>query len=393
MIVFFLFAGLLIWLSFRSFLGGIAYFRFFRDELTRPPSVPISPVTVIAPFRGKEQYISENLSSLKGQDHPDFEVIFVVDDISDPAIPFIQKFLSGRSKSIVAPKATDSSQKVENLIAGVAAADDRSEIFVFVDSDTRLNRSWLRELVGPLADPAVGASTGYRWFISRDWTFASELRSAWNASIATALGPGRETNFCWGGSMAIRRDVFERLKIADRWRGTLSDDFTVTRVMKEAGMPIVFVPGALTASIGKCGFAEMLEFTTRQMKITRVYAPPLWLMSLIGSGIFISVMLSAVLLLVFSVDTVERAAAAATLLLVGIFSTGKAWLRLKAVRLALPGFAAELKRQQWTQLSFWLLTPFVFLYNCVSAMFSRRIDWRGTVYELKSPDETVIISD
>ena len=119
------------------------------------------------------------------------------------------------------------------------------------------------------------------------------MRSAWNASIASALGPNTKTNFCWGGSMAIRRDVFERVGMREKWRGTLSDDFAVTRAMNEAGLPIVFVPQALTASVEDCSFREMLEFTTRQMKITRVYARPLWLLSFVGSAVFNAVMIAA----------------------------------------------------------------------------------------------------
>jgi hypothetical protein len=45
------------------------------------------------------------------------------------------------------------------------------------------------------------------------------------------------------------------------------------------------------------------------------------------------------------------------------------------------------------QLTLWLITPAVFLYNSVAAGLSRRLTWRGTKYELKSPTETVIIAD
>jgi cellulose synthase/poly-beta-1,6-N-acetylglucosamine synthase-like glycosyltransferase len=102
-------------------------------------------------------------------------------------------------------------------------------------------------------------------------SFASELRSAWNASIASALGPNLKSNFCWGGSTAIRRDVFERIDMREKWRGTLSDDFAVTRAIKAAGLAIYFVPKALIASVESCTFKELFEFTNRQMKITRVY--------------------------------------------------------------------------------------------------------------------------
>jgi cellulose synthase/poly-beta-1,6-N-acetylglucosamine synthase-like glycosyltransferase len=144
----------------------------------------------------------------------------------------------------------------------------------------------LRQLVAPLADQALGASSGYRWFVPLKGRLPARLRSVWNASIASALGADAAKNFCWGGSTAIRRSIFERLQIRERWRGTVSDDFTVTKVIKEAGLPIHFTPNCLVASVGDCGVRELFEFTTRQIQITRVYAAELWLPLLLGSSLF-----------------------------------------------------------------------------------------------------------
>ena len=396
--VFYLFAALLIWLSFRSFRGGVKYLRFFQSELARPRPEDTPFVTVIAPCRGLDEGLRENLRAVVGQDYPDYEVIFVVDDPSDEAVRTIEEVcLEAEQRTInarlvIAKKATDSSQKVENLCEAVLHASERSEALAFVDSDVRPAHDWLGSIVGPLNDPYVGAATGYRWFISDRTTFASELRSVWNASIASSLGPQSESNFCWGGSWAIRRDVFERIDMRQRWRGTLSDDLAVTRALKEHRLPIVFVPKALTASLGNCTFDEMLEFTTRQMKITRVYAPALWLVSLVGSAIFIGVLSTAVYLVLSSDDLAAMAVASATLLLVAGFSAAKSWLRLKAIKLALPDYKTELDRQNWTQNTLWLLTPAIFLYNDIAAAFSRTVRWRGTTYVLKSPNETVIIA-
>ncbi|CAN5260728.1 glycosyltransferase family 2 protein [soil metagenome] len=392
-IIFYFLAAILVWLSFKSFRGGVEYLRFFRAEIARPKSDFAPFVTVIAPFRGIDDGLEDNLRALIEQNYPQFEIIFVGDDSNDPAIPFIKDVLSANSRLIIAPKATGMSQKVENLRSAVKEADERTEVFAFVDSDVRPSRDWLRSLVSPLEYPEIGASTGYRWFISRNPTFASELRSSWNASIASALGPVRGSNFCWGGSMAIRRDVFERLKIHKKWKGTLSDDFVVTRAMNEANMPIAFVPQALLASFGDCGIAQMIEFTVRQMKITRVYAPRLWLMSLIGSGLFVSILISSILIVFLSDSTFSQTVAVITFASVTIFSTAKAMIRLKAVRMVLTDYENELNGQRVSQYTFWLLTPPVFLINSIAALFSRRFTWRGTAYELKSPTETVIISD
>ena len=398
--IFYFFAVVLILLSFKSFRGGIAYLRFFKAEIAKPRSEFTPFATVIAPCRGLDAGLDENLRALLEQEYPAYEVIYVVDDKSDTAMTIIEEVSleaakdAKKTKIIVAKKAYGCSQKVENLREAVLHAADKSQAFVFVDSDARPSSGWLRYLVAPLEDKNVGAATGYRWFISKNPSFGSELRSAWNASIASVLGPNTRSNFCWGGSMAMRRDIFERLNIRDKWSGTLSDDFTVTRALNQANLPIVFVPQALTASIEDCTFREMLEFTTRQMKITRVYAGRLWILSLFGSGLFNAVMIAAFLIAILSrQNNLSVTVSIATLVLVSAFSAGKSWLRLSAAKLVLRNYEAALKKQFWTQNTLWVLSPAIFFYNSVAALVSRRMMWRGTVYELKSPTETVIIAD
>lgn len=394
--VFLIFAAILVWLSFKSFLGGVRYLRYFQSELAKPRPTWTPFVSIIAPCRGLDDGLEENLTALLEQDLADFEVIFVVDDESDPSVRVIKEVLrkdKKRAKMVVAPKAVDCAQKIENLREAVLHADERSEIFAFADSDARPQRFWLRYLVAALEDSSVGATTGYRWFISKDPSFASEMRSAWNASIASALGPNTDSNFCWGGATAIRRETFDEVDMRERWRGALSDDFAVTRAVKSAGLKVVFVPQALTPSVEDCTFRELVEFTTRQMKIVRVCEPKLWLMTLFGSALFNSVLIASFLIVVLSrTNDLPVWAALATLMLVFAFSIGKAHLRLTAVRLALGEHEREIGRQFLTQNTLWLVTGLLFFYNSVAAMFSRRIVWRGTTYELKSPTETVIIA-
>ncbi|HEX6123876.1 MAG TPA: glycosyltransferase family 2 protein [Pyrinomonadaceae bacterium] len=351
---------------------------------------------MFAPCRGVDQGMLENIDALLGQDYPDYEVIFIVDEETDEATDVIEaawREARRQVKLVVAPKTTDSSQKVANLREGVLYAEETSEVFVFVDSDARPSRRWLRSLTAALSNQDVGVATGYRWFFSRQVTFASEMRSVWNASIVSALGPNRKSNFCWGGSTAIRRDVFEKLNIRERWRGTFSDDFTMTRIVNEAGLDIVFVPAALVASVGSCTAGELLEFTTRQMKITRVYAPNLWTRSLIGSALFTIVMLSAMLIMMLNPrNDITVVIAMFTLLAVTTLSMGKSWVRLNAVGLALPQYNVALQRQFIPQITLWALTPPLFFVNCIAAWTSRRVSWRGTKYEMISPTETKVLT-
>lgn len=392
--VFYFFSAVLVFLSYKSLRGGFDYLAYFKNEFSESKSEYAPFVSVIAPCRGVDAGMKENLEKLFEQDFPGYEIIFVVDDETDEAVKIIKEVSRGgaegaETKLIFAGKAENEGQKVHNLREAVLNVSEKAEVFVFVDSDARPGKNWLKNLVAPLSDEKIGCATGYRWFISEKRNFASEMLSVWNASIASALDANQRSNFCWGGSMAIRRETFEKIKMRERWQGTLSDDFAVTRAMKENGLKIYFVPQALTASIEDCSFKRLLEFTTRQMKITRVYAPHLWLASFIGSFLFNLVMIWTIFIIALSpIESFSFWFAVFTFSLVSVFSIGKSYLRLKAVKMVLKDYETELNKQSWTQNTLWIFSPMIFLYNSVCALFSRKIVWRGIRYELESPFRT-----
>ncbi|MGI8640840.1 MAG: glycosyltransferase [Pyrinomonadaceae bacterium] len=391
--VFYFFASILTFLGYKSLRGGIDYLNYFKRELAKPESNFTPFCSIIVPCRGVDEGLQANLIALFEQDFPQFEIIFAVDDEKDESVKFIEEVSrkgAKNAKLIIAGKAGNEGQKVHNLRRAVLEVADESEIFVFVDSDARPGESWLRNLIAPLQDKNIGAATGYRWFIEQKNTFSTQLRSVWNASIASALGAKTNNNFCWGGSTAIRRETFEKLDMYEKWRGTLSDDFTVTRAMKEANLPIYFVPQALTASVEDCIFSEFLEFTTRQMKITRVYAPHLWKATFIGSFLFTAISATGVILLFF-LSGWQFWLTLTFLSVIFALGTAKAWIRLKAVKLILKNYEKELNESFLWQATLWVITPAVYFYNCLCAFFSNQIRWRGITYKLKSPTDTVVL--
>jgi cellulose synthase/poly-beta-1,6-N-acetylglucosamine synthase-like glycosyltransferase len=340
---------------------------------------------VIAPTRGVEPGFAENVRPLVVQDYPGYEVLFVFDDPTDAAIKIVKQF---DAKTVISGPAKETGQKVHNLIAAVNQIDPQCEVIVFVDTDARPGKDWLRKLVAPLSDEKIGASSGYRWFIPDRGGLATRVRSVWNASIASALGENTEKNFCWGGSTAIRRATFERLKVAERWVGTVSDDFTITRVLKEAKLPIHFTPNCLVPSVGDCDFRELLEFTTRQVKITRVYASHLWLPLMLGSGLFTVVFFGGMGLSAMT-GSLPVLIILTTLFLLG---AAKSFVRWRAIEIPLAEHRSKLNRDLWAHVFLWPFASLLYFYNTVVAAFSRRIKWRGITYELKSPTEAVIIS-
>jgi ceramide glucosyltransferase len=407
MLVFYFFAVIVIWLGIVSVRGGKRFAKYLRLDTVRPLPDFTPFVSVIAPTRGLDQGLHENLAALFQQEYPDYEIIFVTDEESDLSLSVIEEvkrsFASAprrpddkniSTRVVIAGAAVDSGQKVHNLRVAVGEIDSRSEVLAFVDADARPQVHWLRSLVAPLHDQRLGAATGYRWFIPLHGGLASHLCSVWNASIVSALGENEGQNFCWGGSTAIRREIFEQLNIRERWRGTVSDDFALTNALKEAHLPIHFVPACLTVSLEDCTYKELVEFTTRQVKITRVYASHLWKAALIGSLLFVSVFFGGIVLVI--TRAVLGLSFWIPLLLLGlicVLGAVKAQVRLRAVQLPLAKYRQELSETLPAHVLLWPITSALFLYNCVAAMFSRRIEWRGIRYELKSPTEAVIIRE
>ncbi len=403
MFVFYFFAVIVIWLGLLSLRNGFSFAAYVRREIARPLPDFTPFVSVIAPCRGLEDGLRENIAALYHQRYPAFEIIFVTDRADDPALNVIEGVRSEvstspnastpSSQSLVAGPATESGQKIHNLQAAVLAVDTRSEALVFVDSDARPQPGWLLSLVAPLVDERLGAATGYRWFIPLNGGFASQLRSVWNASIASALGERGDKNFCWGGSTAIRKSTFDKLEIRERWRGSVSDDFTMTRVLQEARLPVHFVPACLVASLDQCTNRELLEFTNRQLKITRVYAPHLWKPVLIGSLLFCAVFFGGLgLVIVRGILGHNYLVPLVIILIVYALGAAKAYIRLLAVSQVLVDYRQDVMRTLPWQMLLWPIASALFLVNAIVAWCSQRIAWRGITYDLKSPTEAVIIS-
>ena len=401
MFLFYVLAAIVLCQSVIALRGGWGFLAFVRREMNRE-QVDYAPfASVIVPCRGIDQGLGANLEALATQRYPAYEIIFVVDHVRDPALEVIEearRVLGGEGvvarRVVIAGQARGCGQKVHNLRVAVGEVDPASEVLVFVDTDARPGPTWLRSLVAPLADRRVGAATGYRWFFPVNGGLASVLRAVWNASIASALGGNGKRNFCWGGSTAIRRETFEELGVKEQWAYTVSDDFALTRMLHQAGLLIYFVPRCLTASHEDCTWRGLFEFTTRQLKITRVYAPHLWKIVLWSNLLFALVFFGGIALVVWrAASGTEYLSLLSIVVAVYVLGLCKAFVRLRAVQLPLATYRTELRRSAPAYLLLWPFASALYLYNAVAASLSRRITWRGVTYELKSPTETVIISD
>jgi len=391
--VFFLLAALLAVQSLWVLRGGPRFLAFVKRRLREPPANYAPPATLVCPCKGLDPDLETNLRCLFAQDYPDLEVLLVVARENDPARPLCEKVIAeGRlpARLVVAGLPAGRGEKVNNLLAGVAAARPQSEVFVFADSDGRPGTGWVRKLVGALAAEQVGAASTFRWYVPEP-TFLSGLQSAWNAPAATYMGESAR-NFLWGGGMAIRRATFLAANVLRYWTGCISDDLMMTRALREAGKAIVFLPECLVASHHRPGWGELVEWTTRQILLIRVYEPRLWWAAMAMNVFYCSVFLFGFALAAARLGNSPWMSGAILATLAGIaaFGVTTGIFRLQALQLLLPEHAEALRRTWWSPTLQAVLVPWLMAVNLIGSALTRRMTWRGVTYELISPWETKI---
>jgi cellulose synthase/poly-beta-1,6-N-acetylglucosamine synthase-like glycosyltransferase len=352
-------------------------------------------VALFCPVKGAEPGLEQNISALVSFNYSDYEIFFAMASADDPARKIIERVTAASKHKVhivIAGRPNECGEKVNNLRAAVLQATEGFEVYVFADSDGRPGRNWLSRLVAPLADSNLGAMTTFRWYLPQTGGFWSALASAWNAPAATYLGEHRG-NFCWGGGTAISRERFEQCKVFDFWNGSVSDDFSLTHALRQYGLVVQFAPECMVPTIFDCDFAGLLEFTNRQIIITRVYESRLWFRGGIAHALYCAAVLMGVGL--FIGNTVTGAPAIQLLLLAfapPVLSMGRGVLRLAAIMEVLPEWKTTLLADSWIWTFLAAIAPVLALWNTLVALFSRRIRWRGIRYQLITPGQTHIVT-
>ena len=402
--IFLVLGTLLLGQSVWALLDGHHFLRYLRRRRQSPLEAFAPLAAVIIPCKGLEADIELHLSRYLAQDYPHYQVIFVVASEADPAYAFLCERLALRraagihqltdgpnAQVVVAGRSESRGEKVNNLLRGLSAVDPQASVLVFADMDARAGTDWLRCLVAPLHDARVTACTGFRWYLPGTG-LVSHLRAAWDTSIATLLGDHAH-NFAWGGSMAIRAADFHRLRVAEHyWASTVSDDYALTCAVRAARGQICFEPRCLVASREDSSFGEFLQWANRQIIITRVYMPHLWAMGLATYVFYCGTVLLGLGLLAWPGFSIwGRVLTAGILLAIHCLGVAKGRIRSTVARETFPEEAEALRRYGARYWQLAPLVPWVMLVNFLVAGATRRIEWRGVRYDLRSKDEVRVI--
>jgi hypothetical protein len=351
--------------------------RRFASYLDAPPCVILSPV------KNYDVNLDAYLAALIEQDYGKFRVVFVVEDTRDPAYPRLCAVASSSPipMSVAVAGVSDTcGQKVFNLLHGLERLVSEDRIVVFADADTIPAPDWLRQLVRPIALGHAHLTTGYLLMVPRNRTSATIAACLISLPLATYFAPSR-TRLCWGGSTAVSREALSRLDLPFHWRGSLSDDLSLTRAARTLGLfPHATLATAVPTFVA-FSWEGLFSYACRQYRLVRVYALKEW-------------MLGAWILLVpcvgFWIAWARIFEGQLDGALALIFSLILQNVRLRARRAGLakvldshtfarmePVFRAG----RWAGL---LVHP---LHTClmIASAWGRTVQWAGTVYRFRGP--------
>ncbi len=273
-------------------------------------------------------------------------------------------------------------EKVQNLRRPSGPPANAAEVYAFADSDGRVTPRWLRALAAPLAEPGVGASTGYPLVHARAaHVLAADAQRVGRRGAGVAWGPAEPPSPGADRWRSARR-LFSRSESWAHGRSTVSDDYALSAAVQRAGLRIAYAPGALAPSRERLSAGQFLEWARRQMPLTRVYRP-----AFVVSGV------SSVRCLLRRHGGVGRGRdqgyRLAALALIAQLSPGmwKGLNRATLAKAALPEYADWFKRHLWVHAIWTPLATWLWLIVLFASGFGHTIRWRGYTYDLNSDTE------
>jgi ceramide glucosyltransferase len=229
-------------------LAIFAALAFSRKANAPAPPTPAQafepPVSILKPVHGIDFASYENYASFCTQDYPEYEILFAVNEESDPAVAVVTRLIADYPQRhitlLIGAEHLGANQKVNNLARLTREA--RHEILALTDGDVRVGPQYLRNVVAPLQDGHVGAVTSFYRGIaqsnlyaeleavgaSSDF-FAGVLMAAWTEGVKFALGASIATTKTW----------MQKIGGFESIAAFLADDYEIGRRVTQSGGRVV----------------------------------------------------------------------------------------------------------------------------------------------------------
>jgi ceramide glucosyltransferase len=357
-------------------MATVAALRFFGGP--KPARKPeFAPVSLLKPVRGVDFASEENFRSFCRQNYPEYEILFAVNDESEPALPLIRELIcthpERQIRVLVGAEAIGSNRKVNKLVRLVREA--RHEILVLTDGDVGVGPNFLQEVVAPLSDARVGAVTCfYRGLLQPNlWAELEALGTASDFFAGVLVAEWLEgVRFALGAAIATSRSWIARMGGLESIASMHSDDYELGLRIAKAGGMVELSREVVSTSYPAESFLDYWHHQLRWARTVRLSRPASFLGLIFTHGLPWAVL---------------AAVAATGKTSASVFLAGYLLLRLSmAWSVGVRGIADETVRRKW-----WLIPVRDAIYFAVwiASFASRKIRWGGKEYLMKDKEMTV----
>jgi ceramide glucosyltransferase len=207
----------------------------------------LPPLSVLKPLCGADPSLEENLETFFRQDHPNYEIVFGVENADDPAVPVARALIARhperRARLVVHEAARGANPKVRNLRGMVSHSE--YDLVLVSDSNIRVPSHYLSELAREhQRGERVGLVTNLVRGVADDG-FGGALSSvelagfcAAGAAMPTLLGEA----LVIGKSMLFSKSVLERLGGFESVANVLAEDYVIGKMFQHAGYEVRVAP-------------------------------------------------------------------------------------------------------------------------------------------------------
>ena len=233
----------------------IAHFYEVNENHFDPSYEPT--ITFGIPSKNEEENIRETTMRIAKINYPKnkFNIILVNDGSTDGTLK--QMLLAQRDARAIGVRVeiidwTKNRGKREGMAACIKASS--SELLVFVDSDSFIDKNTTRELIKYFRNPKVGATTAH-CYVANESVNALTKMQAVRYFVAFKAYKGAESVFgtvtcCSGSCSAYRREYVDQ--IIDSWLAqkflgvtcTYGDDRSLTNALLKQGYDALYAPNA-----------------------------------------------------------------------------------------------------------------------------------------------------
>lgn len=234
----------------------IKFLRLFRKKQVLDPNYELPTVTLIVAAYNEEYCIEEKITNTLALEYPSSKVnfIFITDGSTDRTSDIIATYPS--IKLMHKPERSGKIVAVHRAMQEV-----HTEVAVFTDANTLLNKQALINICRHFQDPTVGAVAGEKRVQIDDsgdatagegfyWKYESKLK-AWDSELFSVVGAAGEL-------FSVKTALYIPVPV-----DTLLDDFMISMLIAEKGYRIVYEPDAYATETASANTKEELKRKVR----------------------------------------------------------------------------------------------------------------------------------